>query len=165
MGRDRSSRGCERRIAVRPRSRLMQMRGPLTMLLIASSVIALAIPRWTFAAGNEQGPPDSDKTSTPEYAKRQFDSDCAPCHGVDGRGDGPIAVRLEKKPLDLTLLARDNGGTFPFERVYKIIDGKELPPGHGPMPAWGEAYKFKPEQSSYVVLELANYLYRLQQKQ
>jgi hypothetical protein len=26
---------------------------------------------------------------------------------------------------------------FPYERVYKIIDGTEFPQGHGPMPAWG----------------------------
>ncbi len=38
---------------------------------------------------------------------------CAPCHGVDGKGDG--------LPPDLTTLAKKNGGKFPARQVYEIV--------------------------------------------
>jgi mono/diheme cytochrome c family protein len=131
-------------------------------LVIAASLAFAALPGAS-GAGDESNPA-GEKQVTMEYAKSQFDHDCAPCHGIDGRGDGPLAAKIDHKLPDLTVLAKNNGGIFPFERVYKIIDGTEMPPGHGPMPAWGEAYKFRPEKSSYVILELSNYLNRLQRK-
>jgi mono/diheme cytochrome c family protein len=40
-------------------------------------------------------------THTPE-AEKLFKAQCAPCHGVKGRGDGPVAASLQPKPADLT---------------------------------------------------------------
>ncbi|HLS81344.1 MAG TPA: cytochrome c [Steroidobacter sp.] len=64
---------------------------------------------------------------------------CASCHGVDGRGDGPVAPLIKTGVPDLTRLALRDGGEFPTEDVRRIIDGRYERPAHGPrdMPVWG----------------------------
>ena len=66
---------------------------------------------------------------------------CASCHGTTAQGNGDVAQYLRVKPTDLTLLTQDNGGTFPFDTVVKVIDGRKAVPGHGQgeMPVWGDA--------------------------
>jgi mono/diheme cytochrome c family protein len=65
---------------------------------------------------------------------------CAACHGSNGHGDGPVASSLKGEVPDLTLMARRAGGTFPRERVVRIIDGRHIIGAHGTrtMPLWGE---------------------------
>lgn len=65
---------------------------------------------------------------------------CASCHGPAGRGDGPVAGTLRVEVPDLTLLARRAGGTYPRERVVRVIDGRHTLAAHGSriMPVWGE---------------------------
>jgi cytochrome c553 len=72
----------------------------------------------------------------------EFRNSCAVCHGVDGQGNGPMAVLLKVKPPDLTRLAARNGGKFPVEYVMKIIDGRTVVGPHGTrdMPIWGDRY-------------------------
>jgi mono/diheme cytochrome c family protein len=67
---------------------------------------------------------------------------CAACHGTEGRGDGPVAPGLVRKPIDLTALASKNKGVFPFDKVARSIDGRETPRAHGApdMPVWGEVF-------------------------
>ena len=79
---------------------------------------------------------------------------CASCHGPGGKGDGPDAAKLETKPGDLTLLAKNNGGKFPFYETMLSIEGRaptgqnqdtSLPgnaKAHGgsEMPVWGEVF-------------------------
>lgn len=64
---------------------------------------------------------------------------CASCHGLEGRGDGPVAVTLKGMVPDLTTLARRRRGEFPAAQVRRIIDGQAVRPPHGPreMPVWG----------------------------
>ena len=71
--------------------------------------------------------------------KLMFRQYCSPCHGVDGVGDGPVADTLKKKPANLTLLSKNNGGKFPYDHVYNMIDGTEVVASHGTreMPIWG----------------------------
>lgn len=38
---------------------------------------------------------------------------CASCHGVDAKGEGPVAKSLNVKPSDLTRIAARSGGKFP----------------------------------------------------
>ena len=52
-----------------------------------------------------------------------FDQYCVVCHGKDAKGTGPRAATLKKRPADLTELAKRNGGTFPQQMVYQVIDG------------------------------------------
>src|ERR1700686_4643543 len=71
-----------------------------------------------------------------------FRSYCATCHGLTGKGDGPVAAALEKSVPDLTTITRRNGGTFPAKRVRTIIAGDQLVIAHGTreMPIWGPIF-------------------------
>jgi len=72
-------------------------------------------------------------------APQLFQRFCASCHGREGKGDGPVAPFFKLAPPDLTGLSRRNGGTFPAERVRRIVDGREVVTPHGArqMPVWG----------------------------
>jgi mono/diheme cytochrome c family protein len=61
-------------------------------------------------------------TPTPTGAQ-DFADLCAPCHGTGGKGDGPMAADLAKKPADLTGLAARSGGEFPMIMVMNKIWG------------------------------------------
>jgi mono/diheme cytochrome c family protein len=114
----------------------------------------------------------------PERGRREFESSCAVCHGVEARGDGPLRPFLIKSPPDLTTLARRHGGTFPTREVMEMIDGRaSLRIGsHGTreMPVWGQVYleseqdeasrtKLHPEWSVRArITALVDYLARLQ---
>ena len=65
---------------------------------------------------------------------------CASCHGISGRGDGPVSASLRVEVPDLTLVAHRANGTYPRERVMHIIDGRYIIVAHGTriMPVWGE---------------------------
>jgi len=70
--------------------------------------------------------------------RRMYERACASCHGVDARGDGPVAPTLKKRPANLTLLAARNGGTFPRDQVIAAVTGATPIPAHGTadMPVW-----------------------------
>jgi mono/diheme cytochrome c family protein len=67
---------------------------------------------------------------------------CTACHGAEGQGDGPVAGYFKAEVPDLTLIARRAGGTYPRERVARIIDGRHIIGAHGTrtMPVWGEDF-------------------------
>jgi mono/diheme cytochrome c family protein len=51
-----------------------------------------------------------------------FAENCALCHGADLRGGGGAGVEgLSRTPADLTVLAREAGGTFPRAEVLAVI--------------------------------------------
>lgn len=72
---------------------------------------------------------------------------CAACHGVGGRGDGPMAQYLNVPPSDLTTLSAKNEGKFPLLEVFQLIDGRAITGVHGTraMPIWGDRYKAEME--------------------
>ena len=75
---------------------------------------------------------------------------CAACHGEDAKGDGPVAADLKTKVPDLTVLAKNNGGQFPTDRVRKMISGDETLAAHGSreMPVFGPIFrKVEPYES------------------
>jgi hypothetical protein len=74
--------------------------------------------------------------------ERDFITLCSPCHGSSGKGDGPNATVLHKKPADLTAIARRNGGVFPEEQVFQTISGLDEMDAHGTraMPVWGDIF-------------------------
>jgi len=71
------------------------------------------------------------------------------CHGASGRGEGWLSEHLKNRPPSLTRLRKNNGGVFPFEQVYEVIDGRKEVRIHGPrdMPVWGFAYRREAEKS------------------
>lgn len=76
------------------------------------------------------------------YGEAEFLNSCAVCHGVEGKGDGPLADLLVKRPADLTRISKRNGGRFPYARVFAVIDGRYAVPSHGEreMPVWGRQF-------------------------
>lgn len=117
-----------------------------------------------------------------DFGKREYDSNCASCHGLKGKGDGPLRPFLTKSPADLTTLSKRNAGIYPFHAVYAIIDGRQDVAAHGPgdMPVWGAEYSVKAAQAAYLdvpavpyppetfvrsrILALTEYISRLQSK-
>lgn len=80
----------------------------------------------------------------PDFGKREYDANCANCHGAKGKGDGVYKGFLNKSPTDLTTLAKRNNGVFPHQRIYEVIDGRKDIGAHGrDMPIWGADYKAK----------------------
>jgi mono/diheme cytochrome c family protein len=71
---------------------------------------------------------------------------CGACHGPGGKGDGVAGTFMRPKPIDLTQIAKKNGGTFPFEETMRIIDGRTTVRAHGDpdMPVWGEVFRDHP---------------------
>ena len=76
------------------------------------------------------------------YGEAEYLNSCAVCHGLEGRGDGPLGDELVRRPVDLTTISRRNGGTFPYAHVYAVIDGRYAVPSHGEreMPVWGRQF-------------------------
>ena len=74
--------------------------------------------------------------------RNEFLRSCASCHGVSGKGDGPVAKSLRPPPSDLTRLSAANNGVFPVSRVHEVIDGRieRLVHGTRDMPVWGDRY-------------------------
>ncbi|MGN6571431.1 MAG: c-type cytochrome [Pseudolabrys sp.] len=113
-----------------------------------------------------------------DIGQREFNSHCAFCHGLQGKGDGPSANMLRTKVADLSVLQKNNKDIFPFKRTYEVIDGRETVAAHGPrdMPVWGDVYTREAadwnlppgiNQDAFVrarILSLVEYISRLQQK-
>ncbi len=117
------------------------------------------------------------RSASVDPGKREFDANCASCHGIGGKGNGALVPFLTKSPPDLTLLAKNNGGVLPMSRLYDVIDGAEVP-SHGSrdMPVWGRDYRIKDAEyfmeapynaEAHVrarILGLLEYINRLQAK-
>ena len=115
-----------------------------------------------------------------DIGKREYDNNCAVCHGSSGKGDGPLGQWLNKAPTDLTKIQKENAGVFPFDRIYRIVDGREAVGLHGPreMPVWGRNYSTDAagyfaefgtgkDLESFVrgrIVAMVGYIYSLQEK-
>jgi mono/diheme cytochrome c family protein len=82
------------------------------------------------AAQNIKNPIEASLTVVKE-GKVLYSSNCAPCHGEKGKGDGPAAAALNPKPADHTsssLLAETDGSLF-----WKISEGRTPMPQYKKM--------------------------------
>jgi mono/diheme cytochrome c family protein len=107
-------------------------------VLIVASVVLAGWGSWSrpaLAADAHVVTIDAGKVYYKQY--------CATCHGINGKGDGPLSSQLKKPAPDLTTLAEKNGGKFPYLQVLDIIDGDQPYPAHGSseMPAWGATFQ------------------------
>jgi mono/diheme cytochrome c family protein len=112
--------------------------------LISLALVAMIAGGIGYAAQNQ--PADkvvvqAPKTS-PASGKQMYVSYCAPCHGVDGRGNGPIASSLVQRPADLAVLSKNNGGKFPSTHVVSVLQFGITVSAHGnaEMPIWGPVF-------------------------
>ncbi len=74
--------------------------------------------------------PIAGNAATLAEGKKLYVTNCAPCHGDKGRGDGPAAQALNPKPADHSSAAIQNetdGSLF-----WKLSQGRN------PMPAYGK---------------------------
>jgi len=146
-------------------------------LLTCALAFALATG-WSQRSASAQTSVSSESPASPDYGKAEYLSNCAGCHGTEGRGDGHFREFLVRAPADLTRLSKDNQGVFPVQRVIDVIDGRTLVAGHGQreMPIWGADYRAQAHAlyggrgpvhaESYVryrIQLLVGYLMRLQQ--
>ena len=74
-----------------------------------------------------------------DAGRTEYQAYCAACHGIDGKGNGPASDGLKTHPSDLTMLAKNNKGVFPYKAITEIIDGRKAFKAHGTreMPIWG----------------------------
>ncbi|MFM8574932.1 MAG: c-type cytochrome [Limnohabitans sp.] len=133
-------------------------------------VLVLGVLGWSLHATSE-----AQTGARMDPGKREIEARCASCHGMTGKGNGPVTDLLRRSPPDLTQLARSNGGILPMERLYQSILGDSVA-AHGSrdMPVWGMVYRTDAagyygdvpyDADGYVrtrVLSLLEYLSRLQ---
>jgi hypothetical protein len=133
----------------------------LSLLFFTFSFIVLLFTGCTREKGSHP---------TGEMLYRRY---CASCHGMDGRGDGPLAASLRRPPTDLTILARRAGGRFDEAAVMAVIDGRRFVAEHGPreMPVWGAVFEEELKDQPYTQYTgllrsrtLADYLRSIQQE-
>lgn len=142
------------------------------ILLVSASLLGIG----AIAAAQQASSPAQPKRV--DIGKVEYDSKCATCHGVTGKGDGPTAPFLTRKASDLTTLAKNNGGILPVAAMYEVVSGSKEIPGHGTrdMPVWGSVYRVQAAEyyfdapydpEAYVrarVLAMIEYINRLQAK-
>ena len=95
----------------------------ISALLLAQSSDWKAPP----AAMNRPNPVAGNANAT-ALGQKLYVGNCMTCHGPTGKGDGPGAAALEKKPADLT--ARVKAGATDGELFWKISEGRS------PMISW-----------------------------
>jgi mono/diheme cytochrome c family protein len=92
---------------------------------------------------------------------------CASCHGLDGKGGGPVATSLKSALPDLTRIPLENG-KFPSLRILQVIGGEVDVPAHGSkeMPVWGRYFRRRHggSVSNLNVYALEKYIESIQQK-
>ncbi|MDE3124388.1 MAG: c-type cytochrome [Bacteroidota bacterium] len=83
------------------------------------------------ASANQLKNPLAGNTTVLKEAKKLYITNCGPCHGNNGKGDGIAAAALKPKPADHTSAA-----------VQKETDGAlywKMTEGHTPMPSYKQA--------------------------
>ena len=80
-----------------------------------------------------------------DAGRQEYLAHCASCHGPYGRGDGDLKKFLVAPPSDLTTVSQRNGGAFPNQLMWELIDGRSTkvlgPHGSREMPVWGQRYR------------------------
>lgn len=148
---DSQARVSAHRHAARPTNGRLRPGWAAGLALGLSALLLGALPHGADAQPQfREESRQQQRTQARDFGQREFNANCATCHGSDAKGRGPVAGFLIKNPPDLTQLSRQNGGVFPMDRLYRIIDGRDLPeaasPGvHGSreMPIWGRDYRMR----------------------
>ena len=97
---------------------------------------------------------------------------CAVCHGIDGKGGGPVTPALRDQVPDLTKLSQRHGGKYPAQYVENVLrfgTEKDLPAhGNRDMPIWGRLFVSMPRSDKSTVArkinDLTQYIGTLQTK-
>jgi mono/diheme cytochrome c family protein len=129
-------------------------------MFIVFALTAVSLPLSALAMRREfvQGRASGQYTPSPVNGKAMFDLYCTPCHGKEGKGDGPAAAALKKQPSDLTRISARNNGTFPTDKIRRYIEGRETVAGHGTreMPIWGGLFSDVDRDGDMARIRIAN---------
>ncbi len=100
-----------------------------------------------------------------------FRNHCVACHGLDGRGNGPVSKALKREAPDLTRLSQRNDGAFPAIHVRNTVmfGADDLLPAHGSkeMPIWGPIFheiEFDRDLGNVRLENITRYLESIQRK-
>ena len=112
------------------------------------------------------------KQTSANSGKEMYTQYCAPCHGLDGKGNGPAAAAMKSQPTDLTQLARKHDGKYPANSVASVLkfgDGAGSGAhGSAEMPVWGPLLqsldKFHESVVQQRVANIVSYIETLQAK-
>lgn len=132
-----------------------------------SAVVAAAAAAGLLAIAGLAGAQTKLDPRAAAEGRKTYVRYCVACHGPQGKGDGPLAKDLRVPVPDLTTLAARSGGTFPYDRVVRIVTKGNEVRGHGSndMPAWGTAFRRTEGTEAPVdeaIRKLAHYLWSLQ---
>ena len=146
----------------------------MTARILHNTFILAAVCLVVMVNGNAQSQPNEVKKApipmtTASSGTEMFASYCAPCHGKDGKGIGPVATSLKNPPANLTQLAKKNNGKFPAEHVASVLrNGVSGTHGSSDMPVWGPLFSQVSGGNSTVVQmrisNLVHYLESIQEK-
>jgi mono/diheme cytochrome c family protein len=149
----------------------------LLLGVIGAAVATGLLATAATAAGVSPNDQSNSKTvvitagkTSPTSGKQMFTSYCASCHGVNAKGDGPMAAALKTQPANLTLLSKKNGGAFPTNHVVAVIRFGSPVQSHGSvdMPVWGPVLgnmnEVTPLERQLRISNLSRYLESIQAK-
>lgn len=102
----------------------------LTVLIAGAAVAVAGSCDWKAppAAVNRPNPVPSN-ANTIALGQKLYTANCFTCHGENGKGDGPGAAALEKRPADLGACIKSNNETD-GSLFWKISEGRS------PMVSW-----------------------------
>jgi mono/diheme cytochrome c family protein len=140
----------------------MQRRVPMLLLVLIASLVVSA-------SAQVSNPPQP--AVRPVEGASIFRNNCAACHGLNGRGKGPVAKALKRDVPDLTRLSQRNEGAFPAIHVRNTImfGADDLLPAHGSkdMPIWGPVFHeidFDQDLGNVRLENITKYLESIQRK-
>ena len=138
------------------------------LFLLALSIVLFLATGYGEKANTKVTIPVNKTDAT--NGKQMYTSYCAPCHGTDGRGHGPVSPALRAQPVDLTVLSRANHGKFPSGHIFSVLQFGSDMPAHGSaqMPVWGpilgKMNQQDTQERSLRVANLSAYLKSIQVK-
>jgi mono/diheme cytochrome c family protein len=140
--------------------------------LVLTGLLLLGISGAIPAAQGEAGARKKNLKKEPvssesESGAQLYKNYCAACHGVEGKGDGPVARFLKGPPASLSTLAQRNNGRYPADRVASELRSGTDSGAHGTsdMPIWGQVFQSQGKDVAQTrIRKLTEVVESLQQK-
>jgi len=99
---------------------------PLTLVMVGAGIFLLARPAPVSVERINPIPLNTQSIAT---GQALFSTNCAPCHGQTGKGDGQVGLTLNPRPADLTQHAIPGIHTDAqlFEWITNGFPGSRMP--------------------------------------